>query len=165
MERRRLLQLGVASAIAAALPLPAIASVPAYVDYDLPLDKIYAVNDAFNIVEDYRFSLAEKANLLGFYPSETPTMADLRALTLEWVFDLGSRDAWDRVCFLRHIRTKLNERVGTDLEVHLVWMDVPTAVFPLASLRTQMKLPYYMDLYHIALAFGGEIDGVTSVFA
>ncbi len=164
MRRRRLLQLGAASAVAAALPLPAIASVPAYVDYDLPLEKIFAVNDAFNMLEDYGFSLAEKAGLFGFYSNGIHTMAGLRNITLAWVIDLGSRDTWARVCFLKHIRARLNERLGPDIQAHLEWMDEVGPSPYVNTPRARIEDGDYFSLHNVALRLGGTIDGIKTVF-
>ena len=156
MNRRELLLTGSMSALAVMIPLPTIASLDTF-DHDLPIGRIETVNEAFNILEDYQFTLSEKAELFGLYPEEFKQLDQLRDFVLDYVIDEGSRDGWARTQFLTEIRRKLNERFDGNLAAQLEWMKTREAPFSTQSLRAMMTTTRYMDVYRAVLFLGGNI--------
>jgi len=155
MNRRDLL-LGVSvSALAVMLPLPAVASVPVF-DYDVAIDKIELVNQAFNILEEWQFSLSEKANAFGFFPYNINDLASLRDTVLTYVIDYKHRDHWGRVQMITGIKQKLDEQFGEDSpSAQLEWM---AGEHEWRHVRTgpreRMTSGHYMDIYYEARALG-----------
>lgn len=153
MRRRSFLLSAVASALATVLPisLPAFAAAPAFDFRDLPIEKIERINDAFNVVEAYRFELKEKVELFGLNPQRIHTIAELRNRVLDFVLDYGSYDVWDRIVYLNTIRANLDERFGNDLGAHLHWMDHTRVSWP-DTVRDVLKSGNMFDLRHVALS-------------
>ena len=109
MRRRSFISLGVASTLASLLPLPAFALGPRVVDYgDLPTDKIFAINDAFNILEASQLDDREKERLLGLYSHPWHvSVAHARDRVLTIVVDLERPRMWERVQMINANRSDL----------------------------------------------------------
>lgn len=155
MNRRDFLLTGSATVVTPMLPLPANAVVQVF-DYGVPVDQIEPINQAFNILEDYKFSLSEKAELFGLYSDGFKNLDDLRDYVFTYIIDEGCRDGWARTHFLIQIRQKLDERFGNDLDAQLAWMRKREAPFTKRSLREMMTTTYYMDVYYAVCLLGGS---------
>ncbi len=147
LSRRHVLQLAAGTIMASALPVSLGAS-PIFTEFQD--EETVKFNLVFQIIEDYKFSLEDKAALFGFYPDSAKNLQDLRKLVHRFAIDFHSRDVWGRIDMLISIRKNLDTLVGSnDLAKQRAWLDAKdTLHFWGRSFREVMNTGEYMDLYH-----------------
>lgn len=138
-----------------ALSSPVMASISSLEYSKVPNDKI--VEHAFDIIDDYGFTLKEKAALFGLNPVMIKSLDELLD-HVHTFLEYGNIDVWNRIAFLISIRNQLDARFGPDnLDAHLKCLSAPPGMYSDMSLRDLMNTGHYMDLQYVTYILGTPV--------
>lgn len=158
MNRRQLLLSSGAAALAAMLPIPVLAAIPAYPNYDsITIEKLGLIEQALDVGELYGFDVATRVTLFGLNPHTIESLAALREVVQEFLLDYGSIDVWNRIRFLIAIREQLDKRFPGDVAAQLKWMNTSNELFRGQRLRDWMN-DDHMQLYNAACVTGSDVE-------